>query len=763
MEIFDRPLPNDYTARTTLNDTVDLREVLAKFWSRKWFIFACTLLCAGLAFAIAKLITPTYTSAAQIAIEQQQSSVLVGDRSMPVMTQMAPEVVQTEAFTLQSRALATATIERLRLDRDPEFDPSLGKPNPLLALLDPVLSVFNDLQSRLPLFAKILSSSAEGPETSDQTTTAPEADQSPTATTPSTRVVNAFISRLHVTVQERSNVIQVSFSSSRPKTAALVPNTLVQLYLEQRISEKEKALEQESERLDNVVLPALRQKLQASELALAEYRWKSGLVSDQNPTVLAQEVTETEAQLAAARAHTAETVARLSQIQATGASMSGTVSAGTATESPILQSLKAQEVDLQTQLSAARVSLGPNHPRTLQLEAQLKKVEDGMRHEGAGFVGRLKAELAAAQATEASLNKRVAEFTRQFAQVNGGDSHLQRLVGEVDADRKIYEKDLASSNELHSNIGNVQPGASLVSRADVPLKRSFPDIRMMVMVGVALGAGAGMVLVGMSDSLLAGLRHKEQVEDTLGIKYLGAVPTLKRSRRNRRRTPLLEPQNAAFGQAIRSIELKLLSLDRRDDPQVVLVTAALPDEGKTWVAASLAACLAADGAAVVIVDCDLYRPTLHRMFDGPRGPGLTDYFAGGAAFDEIVHNHPLSGVSYVPAGTALSKEAWRLTPGRLRPLVDRLAEKYAFIILDSAPVLAVSETMLLSQLAQKTILVVKWGTTPPAIARHAATQLLESGGTEIGVLLSMVDAKRAAKYGDPVAGAYKKLESYYGR
>jgi polysaccharide biosynthesis transport protein len=209
--------------------------------------------------------------------------------------------------------------------------------------------------------------------------------------------------------------------------------------------------------------------------------------------------------------------------------------------------------------------------------------------------------------------------------------------------------------------------------------------------------------------------------------------------------------------------LKLLSFDRRRDSEVVLVTAALPGEGKTWVAASLAACLAADGVSVALVDCDLYRPTLHLMFDGPRGPGLTDYFAGGVAVEEIIHYHPSSGVSYVPAGTALSKGAWRLTPDRLRPLIDRLAEKHAFIILDSAPVLAVAETMLLSQIAQKTILVVKWGSTPPAIARHAAMQLLEAGAAEIGALMSMMDARRAAKYGDPVAGAYKKLKSYYER
>jgi succinoglycan biosynthesis transport protein ExoP len=505
----------------------------------------------------------------------------------------------------------------------------------------------------------------------------------------------------------------------------------------------------------------LREKMQASQVALADYRAKSGLVIDQNPTVLGQELSGTEAQLAMARAHKAEAAARLSQIQAVAASMSGTTSAGIASESPILQRLVEQEVGLEAQLSAVRSSLGPNHPKTLQLELQLKKVEDGMRHEGAGFVGRLKAELAAAQATEAALNKRVAEFTHRFAQVNGGDIQLQNLIRDADADRKTYERYLARSNDIYASMGHAQPDASFVSRAAVPLKPSFPNAKLMVMVGAAIGVVTGITLTAMIELLLGGLRSKKQVEDALGVNCLGSLPRLKGSRRKLRRAPFLQPQSTAFGQAIRRVELKLLSFDRRRSSQVVLVTAALPDEGKTWVAASLATALAADGFSVALVDCDLYRPTLHRMFDGPRGPGLTDYFAG-VAFEEIVHNHPLSGVSYVPAGTAQSKDAWRITSTRLHPLINRLAEKYAFIILDSAPVLAVSETMLLSQLAHKTILVVKWGSTSPAIARHAATQLLESGGTEIGVLLSMVDARRAAKFGDPVAGAYKKLESYYG-
>jgi tyrosine-protein kinase Etk/Wzc len=148
------------------------------------------------------------------------------------------------------------------------------------------------------------------------------------------------------------------------------------------------------------------------------------------------------------------------------------------------------------------------------------------------------------------------------------------------------------------------------------------------------------------------------------------------------------------------------------------------------------------------------------MFNGARGPGLSDYFIDGIEFDQIIHRDRSSGVDYVPVGTARSKEAWLFTPDRLRPLIDRLGEQYAFVILDSAPVLAVPETVVLSQMAHKTIFVVRWGRTPARIAGHAVTQLLEAGA-ETAAVLSMVDMKGAAKYGDPVARMSKRLGRYY--
>lgn len=722
MELFDRPRSSGDLSWNRASDTVDLREMLLKFWARKRIIFTSAVVGAGLAFAIARLITPLYSAAAYVMIKGQPPSGPVADQGPQAGIQDTPEMVQNEAFVLQSRVLAGATIERLHLDRDPEFNPLLLRPNPLLAPLDAVLKWLGEVGGRLPTLKGFL------PGTGDaRVEPGTEVANPPIAGKASTAVVDDFLRRLSVAVQERSNVILVSFNSSRPMTAALVPNTLVRLYLDQRAGEQEGALASEAAWFDKL-LPELRGKMRASELALAEYRQKSGLMSDKNPTILGQELSEIKAQLAVAQGQKAEAAARLGQVQALLASprrsASGTLtnSPSTASEFSVLQGLRGREVELRAQLAALRVSLGPNNPKAQEVAAQLANVREGVRAESAGSVDRLRAEVGAAAAKEAALNKRLDEYTREYAQVNGGDTQLASLIGAADADRKMYEQYLARANEAHSNIGHTQPDAGLVSNAAVPLKPYYPHSTMMVMIGLAIGAGAGVVLAGMIDVLLGGLRSRQQVEEVLGIKCLGLVPRLGRSRRRLPAVVLQKairgpsagpPRDTAFGHAIRSIQLKLLSFDRGNGGQAALVTAALPGEGKTWTAASLAMSWATEGFRVVLVDCDLHRPAVHRMFDGERAPGLTDYFEGGAALDEVIHIDRTSGLNYIPVGAASSREAWRITEDRMRPLIARLRLKYGFIILNSAPVLAAAETAILSGIVEKTVFVIRWGARHP--------------------------------------------------
>ena len=475
MDIFDSRLNSDdarwrdgYAFRSGAElDTINLRDVFEKFWARKRLIFLCIISCAGLALLWARAMTPTYTGQAQIAIKPQQSGLLVGDHNIPVATQVAPETVQTEAFTLQSRGLASATILRLHLDRDPEFNPSLAEPSMLAPALDPVLALLHEIQGWVPPMVQSLLRGTNPEAASDELDASLETDKSAEMDTPSTAVVNAFMSRLAVTVQWRSNVIQVSFNSSRPSTAAVVPNTLIRLYLDQQANEKDRALVQEREQLEKGILPAFRERMEASERELAGYRQKSGLISDRNATVLTQELAQTRAELAMARTRTADAALRLREADATSAS-------APPADPHTIELLKSQEVTLQGQLAALKGLHGPDYPQTVQLQAQLKQFENGIRRESSDTKGRLRTGLDAAQQTEAALSKRESELTRQFALVSGGDTQLQNLIGEADADRKAYERYLERSNELRSSIGHAQPDASLLSAAALPLSPSGP-------------------------------------------------------------------------------------------------------------------------------------------------------------------------------------------------------------------------------------------------------------------------------------------------
>ena len=246
MEIFDRPLlsENEYRMRPTAFrnsrdskghglDTVDLIAVLTKLWARKKLIFASVIICGGLAYIMAKL-TPSYVGTAVVLINAEPVNSGLSNAIVQVGPPATPEAIATEAFVLQSRSLASATIERLHLDKYPEFNPLLPKSNRFLSLFGPVLPLFDKVRHWPQELSALLFGVSTSITASDGTDDKVVVDNPAAASKPSTAVVNAFLERLRVAAQERSNVIEVSFSSSSPKTAALVPNTLIQIYLDQR-------------------------------------------------------------------------------------------------------------------------------------------------------------------------------------------------------------------------------------------------------------------------------------------------------------------------------------------------------------------------------------------------------------------------------------------------------------------------------------------------------------------------------------------------
>jgi capsular exopolysaccharide synthesis family protein len=219
-----------------------------------------------------------------------------------------------------------------------------------------------------------------------------------------------------------------------------------------------------------------------------------------------------------------------------------------------------------------------------------------------------------------------------------------------------------------------------------------------------------------------------------------------------------------FAEAFRSLATKLLLLDRKGAPKTLLVASSLPREGKTTVAVSLAYLQASLGRKVAFIDCDLRKPSAHVELNVPLTPGLVEYLSGHASIEEISYRENRCGITIIPAGDPTRDPAGLLASQSMETLLARLAESHDLIVLDSAPTLAVSDALALCRFAEKTVFLIRWAETRQAVAMRGLRALVDAGADVAGVLLSIVDVKKHARYGYADSGLYcGRIREYYSR
>jgi capsular exopolysaccharide synthesis family protein len=273
----------------------------------------------------------------------------------------------------------------------------------------------------------------------------------------------------------------------------------------------------------------------------------------------------------------------------------------------------------------------------------------------------------------------------------------------------------------------------------------------------------GLFLTFIIEHLDQGFRSMEQVERMMGVIPLGLVPKLtglgavgKKPERY-----VLEKPASAFGEAVRRLYTALL-LSGATPPKKILFCSSLPKEGKTTMVVSLARMLASVGQKVIVVDCDLRRPVVHEMFGVSSEPGLIECLSGDAALEEVIQTDQYSGAHLVSAGTPVAHSPNYLGSQSMKKVLDTLAQRYDFVIIDTAPVMAVSDSLVLSRLVDTTVFLVRWAETRRETAIAAVRQIIDAGADVAGVLLTMVDVKEHAQYGFGDSGSYTgTIKKYY--
>ena len=744
-----RDMPQTRPARPAVHlPALGLREQMRKIRRRKWVILGTILLLTGLAVFQVERLQPQYRAAAQVMLDPRREQAL----DIKAVLSDVPvdlETVQGEIAVITSRTLADKVVTRLGLDTMAEF-------NPRLAALDredgfdPVGAIRKVVRAGL---ARL------GIDGGEAAPTDPDAERENR-----TRIVNAVIKALDAAPRGRSRVIEIGFTSENPERAATIANAIGDLYILERLEARFEAAQRANKWL-NERMSDLRRQTEDAERRAQDFRQQAGLLQGAGTTTLAQQaIGQFNAELISARAARATAEARLRAAEpalgAGAASLPGAV-----LENGLIQRLQEQVITSQRRIAELGQSLGPRHPQVLQIRADLEEAQGRLRTEINKFISGMRNDASAARSREQQLEGELRKFETQAGVLGQREVELRTLDTLAQSNRTLLNQLTQRFNETALQQDLQQPDARVISAAPVPQQTSFPNKKLLVGAAFLLSALLGVAIALILEHLDQGFRSAEQVGRVAGVPALGLVPALAGLRqRLARRKPadtIIDRPRSSYSEAVSSTLASLFLAANERRPKLVLVTSTLPGEGKTTLTASLARAAAQSGLRVLLVDADLRRPALHHVLHLPLQPGLTDVLGDKAAFVDAVQKDPRSTVAFLPAGSAVQNPLHLLAAERTRQFLHGLGKHYDLILIDTSPVMAVSDPRVLCRYVDQTVFVIRWARTPREQALNALNQIVEAGGRIGGVVLSMVDVRRHAQYGFGDSGQYHVAGKYY--
>jgi succinoglycan biosynthesis transport protein ExoP len=586
--------------------------------------------------------------------------------------------------------------------------------------------------------------------------------------------VDRYRERLSVIDDGRSYVITVRFAASDPNLAAKLVNAHVQAYLDSQVAAKTDTVKDADTSIKSQ-LDALAAKLLKSEETLQAYRDANRLTGLGATSVIAQQVSDLDATLTQTQAEAISKQAHYDELQAALKSPNSAASTEILA-SPAVERLRGQESVLKSKLAQLSSKFGDAYPEIKDLKAQIADVERAISAEINKVVQAAANEVRVARTREATLKSNLQTLGKRVTEQDVTYIKARELAREVESNKAVYAQFLQRYKEV-SVQGSLQlPDSKVLGAALPPANPYFPRQSMVIAAGFGGSLGLALVIAMVLGLRLRGLNHLEDVERECGAPGLGIVPMV-------RKHPFLKfmphheiTENPAshYSEKFRFIRNGLsltlgnsdgLALSLRDRQDlVVLVTSSLPSEGKSTLIVSLALSLAAAGRRTLLVDADLRKPAIGKLLaaDVTR-PGLVAFLKKQASFEEVVQRHAASGLDYVPVEFSVAASQDLLNSGLTSEFFDHAREQYDFILLDSPPVVAVSDALWLTRFADATLFVVHWRQTPRAAVRAAVKKIRATGALLAGVVLTRVNVKKAGSLSPGDFDYYMdKTKSYYG-
>jgi polysaccharide biosynthesis transport protein len=712
-----------------LERTLDLRQYLNFVWRNWMFIAAVTAVAFLIGVVYLVRAVPLYTASTQVLLERHEKApgldAGVGDSRFD-----DDSYLENQLAILGSNSLLRRVVLKERLADPP--------PN------------------------------AREPQSTDVTKADVAKDVSAAAAeNPSIRNgINGLRGALNISRNGQGQVLNISITWDDPVRAAQLANAVADAYVVDQLDARLESAKRASGWLNDRIVE-LRQQLRDSEEIVARFRKEHGLTRS-GPTVALndQQLADLNGKLIAARTDAAEKKARVDFIAdlAAGKKTLDSLPDSLQSTSSMMGALRQKLADASQREADLLARYNRTYPAVVNVEAEKRDIERTIAVETQRMAGSVKSDYALAKARLDAIQQAMDEATGQGASDNDVAIRLRELERTAAVNKTLFEEFLQKAKVTDEQSTFRARDVRVIMPAQAGGK-SFPDTRKVLMTALLAGLGLGVGGAFAMEMLRAGFTSPREVEEALGIPVLASVRRLKKSELVKDGKNIQVPfyqihqPLSQFSESMRTLRSSIHMSDVDQPPRVIHVTSALPGEGKTTIAVSLAISAALAGRKVVLVDADLRHPAASRFFKLEKENGLVDLLTGAGNTDSVLRFYKDLKLTIIPAGSRSLNPPDVLGSERMKGLIAQLKETFDYVVVDTPPVGPVVDAVIVANLADKTILVVEWASTPRELVETSVKQV-STQKRVAGVVFNFVNQDRAQKYG----GEYyygKAYEKYY--
>ena len=696
---------------------INLRDYWHILLKRRWIIIIFFLVLVTTVAIQSLTMTPVYRATAQILIEKATPALLSGQEIVAIDTS-GQDFYQTQYQILESRSLAREVIKRLNLAQHPEFK-SLGKKEgpPAAGVTIPILGAVQINDSNL---------------------------------------VNKFLSNLKIEPIRNSRLVKVNYESIDPQLAAKAANALGQAYIDWGLGLRLQTQQNAATFLDDQVKESKR-KLEASEQAIQQYREKYGVAalgiqSSKSAygveDITRQKMERVNAQLVDATNKRIETEIKYKKAREMLKHPEDAESIPETVNNWVIIEIKKEEVKLLREKTEKAEKFGPKHPTMIGINQEIENLRKRKLQEIKSIVESLKSQYESALAQERSLQAAMGRSQAETISRDRVAIQYQVLQQEVETNRGFYDMLLKRLKETNISEENRSVNIHVVDPAEIPRVPAKPRIRLNLFLAVLVGLVMGVGLAFFLEYLDNTIKSPDDLEQYFKLPYLGPVPNFETINPQLAQPELivLNDPKSSTSEAYRGLRTSILFSTPDHSPRSLLITSAGPKEGKTITCANMSITMAQAGQKVLLIDCDMRRPRLHKMFNCEKNRGVSHILIGEVDWRRLKVSTSIPNLDLIPSGPIPPNPAELLGSDRMKAFLAEAAKEYDRVIIDSPPLVAVTDSVLLARFVEGVILVIQAGVTSRDILSNSIRQLKDVQAHILGAVLNAVNIGKDSYY-----------------